>query len=71
MHSRTKTKHLTVKTSSTRDVDHPAELLLTEQRPCSLGTGEGALEMDLNDLVPLLVRHVLETIAEGSANVRG
>ena len=60
----------TEETGGARGVDDTTELLLAEDRPCSLGAGERALEVDFLDLVPLLVGHVLEATSIVSARTR-
>lgn len=50
----------TVDTSSARSVNDTAELLLAEDGPGRLRAGIRAVQMNLGDLVPLLVTHVLE-----------
>lgn len=50
----------TVEASSARGVDYTTELLFSEMRPGCLRARESALQMDLHNLIPLLIREVLE-----------
>ena len=57
---RNKLKSRTVEASSTSSVDNATKLLLAEEWPSGLCASECALQMNLRDLIPFLVRHVLE-----------
>ena len=59
----------TIETSSASSIDHAPKLLFTEDRPSSFRTCESTFEMDLNNLVPLLVWHVLEPDTKFSFDV--
>lgn len=50
----------TVEAGGTSSVDNATELLLAEEGPGSLRACKRTLQMDLHDLVPFLVGHVLE-----------
>lgn len=53
-------RQLTIDTSSARSVNYTAKLLLSENRPRSLGARKRAVQMNLGDLIPFLITHVLE-----------
>jgi len=59
----------TVQSGSASGVDDPAELLFAEMRPGSFGASESTLKMNIHNLVPLLVRHVLEAVIENTIRV--
>ena len=52
---------ITIDTSSAGGIDDSAKLLFPEDWPCGFGACICALQMNLHDLVPFLVWHVLET----------
>lgn len=51
----------TIKTSSTRGVNHTSKLLLAEERPSSLRAGKSTLQVNLSNLVPFFIRHIFES----------
>lgn len=51
---------LTIDSSCASGVNDPAKLLLAEDGPGGLGARESTVQMNLGDLVPFLVGHVLE-----------
>ncbi len=57
-------KSRTVEASGTSSVNNATKLLLAEEGPGGLCASECALQVYLHDLIPFLVRHVLEASAD-------